>query len=98
MLCLRTYNDLLLIKKQSHQQLSVVSQLFHKQLHTALQFLYISNLIFDLNGEIIRMKVLTKGQSFVKHRGNMLYIIDFPNPVGRLINTSLPSNAEAIVW
>ena len=27
----------------------------------------------------------------IKHRGNMLYIIDFPNPVGRVKNTSLPS-------
>ena len=39
----------------------------------------------------LRMKVLTEGQSFFKHRGNILCIIDFQNPVGRLINTSLPS-------
>ena len=39
----------------------------------------------------LSVKVLTEGQSFFKHRGNILYIIDFKNPVGRLINTSLPS-------
>ena len=27
----------------------------------------------------LRMKVLIEGQSFIKHRGNMLYIIDFPS-------------------
>ena len=49
----------------------------------------------------LRMKVLTEGQNFIKHRRHMLYIIDFPNPVGRLINTSLPSkgcNYSLIAW